>query len=323
MRVSLRVSSLPLILLVFSMFAYSQNVIATIPVGTSPVGLAVNDNTNTIYVANHESNTVSVIDGGTNAVVATIPVGPGPGPILAYVPANLIYVNNTGDRTMTVIDGNSNAVLKTVPLPFAITGWTELGLSKFVYVADNLANQVRVVDITRLKVVTTITVTRPVFVTANAKGKLVYVSTLLSTILVIDGSTNTVINTFTLGAGTNFLMMSVDTVHNRLFVATYPAAGGPASVAILDATTGAERGTTPSLGAVYAVQALSTGTAVAAGGDTQGAYVHSAIFINERNAQVTGMLDVGDVPIAVGYHAASGMIYIANGVSNTVSVISD
>jgi hypothetical protein len=35
------------------------------------------------------------------------------------------------------------------------------------------------------------------------------------------------------------------------------------------------------------------------------------------------MLDVGDVPIAVGYHAASGMIYIANGVSNTVSVISD
>ena len=44
-------------------------VIATIPVGTVPVGVGVNSTTNRIYVANNGSDTVSVIDGATNAVV--------------------------------------------------------------------------------------------------------------------------------------------------------------------------------------------------------------------------------------------------------------
>ena len=48
-------------------------VIATVPVGTGPVGVGVNPITNRIYVANSPpSNNVSVIDGTTNAVISTI-----------------------------------------------------------------------------------------------------------------------------------------------------------------------------------------------------------------------------------------------------------
>ena len=53
----------------------TNTVVATVPVGTWPDGVAVNPTTNRIYVANCDSNNVSVIDGATNTVVATVPVG--------------------------------------------------------------------------------------------------------------------------------------------------------------------------------------------------------------------------------------------------------
>src|SRR5207245_1204178 len=56
----------------------SPGVIATIPVGSEPLGVGVNPNTNRIYISNFNSNTVSVINGATNAVVATISVGTNP-----------------------------------------------------------------------------------------------------------------------------------------------------------------------------------------------------------------------------------------------------
>ena len=43
--------------------------------GSEPEGVAVNPTTNRIYVANYDSNNVSVIDGASNTVVATVAVG--------------------------------------------------------------------------------------------------------------------------------------------------------------------------------------------------------------------------------------------------------
>ena len=52
---------------------------APIPVGTSPVGVAVNPSGTQVYVANMGSNNVSVIDTATNAVIgAPIAVGARP-----------------------------------------------------------------------------------------------------------------------------------------------------------------------------------------------------------------------------------------------------
>jgi len=51
---------------------------ATIPVGSDPFDVGVDPRTGMIYVGNAKSDTVSVINGHTNAVVATIPVGHDP-----------------------------------------------------------------------------------------------------------------------------------------------------------------------------------------------------------------------------------------------------
>src|SRR5258707_4306007 len=54
-------------------------VTATIRVGRVPGGVAVNPRTDTIYVANANSGTVSVISGRTNTVVGTVRGGGRPG----------------------------------------------------------------------------------------------------------------------------------------------------------------------------------------------------------------------------------------------------
>lgn len=89
-----------------------------VPLGSSPVGVAVNQATDTIYVLSPGTpSTVSVINGATcNATVTsgcgtvppTVTVGNGT-PILAGLAVNeatdTIYVANTADDTVSVIDG--------------------------------------------------------------------------------------------------------------------------------------------------------------------------------------------------------------------------
>ena len=73
---------------------------ATIHVGRSPVGVAANRKTNTVYVANGGSKTVAVISGRTNTVTATIPVGLVPVGVAANPKTNTIYVTNENDNTV-------------------------------------------------------------------------------------------------------------------------------------------------------------------------------------------------------------------------------
>ena len=70
----------------------------------SAADIAVNPVTNVIYVANYGSDTVSVIDGTTNATT-TIPVGKRPGHIAVNPVTNKIYVSHEFSGSVTVLDG--------------------------------------------------------------------------------------------------------------------------------------------------------------------------------------------------------------------------
>ena len=56
----------------------TNTVVATIPVGVAPNGVAITPDGSRAYVTNDDSDSVSVIDTTTSTVVATIPVGVGP-----------------------------------------------------------------------------------------------------------------------------------------------------------------------------------------------------------------------------------------------------
>ena len=86
--------------------AQKYSVIATIPVGGSPFGVAINQIYGLVYVTNVLSNTVSVIDPATNKVVATIPVGSvsrGSSGVAVDSTNGLIYVPNVRSNTVSVV----------------------------------------------------------------------------------------------------------------------------------------------------------------------------------------------------------------------------
>jgi YVTN family beta-propeller protein len=113
----------------------SNTVVATIPVGQDPNGVAITPDGTHAYVANQRDGTASVIDTASNKAVATIPVGAGPlGVAMTSDGTNtsehngrphqpLAYVTNLVDNTVSVIDTTSNKVVATVRVgagPFAV-----------------------------------------------------------------------------------------------------------------------------------------------------------------------------------------------------------
>src|SRR5207302_10648099 len=72
----------------------TNTVVATVPVGTVPIGVAVTPDGSGVYVANSGDGTVSVIDTSTNTVVATVPVGVVPIGVAVTPDGSGVYVAN-------------------------------------------------------------------------------------------------------------------------------------------------------------------------------------------------------------------------------------
>ncbi|HEY4846896.1 MAG TPA: YncE family protein [Methylocella sp.] len=107
--------------------AATNTVVATVPVGNTPFGVAVTLDGTRVYTANSSQDgsppTVSVIDTASNTVVATVGVGKLPFGIAVTPDGKHAYVTNYGDDTVSVIDTASNTVTATVGVgssPFGV-----------------------------------------------------------------------------------------------------------------------------------------------------------------------------------------------------------
>ncbi|MCL5262829.1 MAG: Ig-like domain repeat protein, partial [Acidobacteria bacterium] len=72
-----------------------------------------------VYVANLSSNTVTVIDGATNAVAATVPVGSYPDAVAVNPVADKVYVANLNGNNVTAIDTEG---IQPVPITTTVAG---------------------------------------------------------------------------------------------------------------------------------------------------------------------------------------------------------
>jgi YVTN family beta-propeller protein len=84
------------------------HVLARMPVGKDPVSIALNPDTNLVYVTNSGGANVSVIDGNTDKVIATVPVGDFPYTVTVNRRANKVYVSRTFSDVTVIIDGKTN-----------------------------------------------------------------------------------------------------------------------------------------------------------------------------------------------------------------------
>ena len=80
---------------------------AEAPVGQSPAGVAVDGVLRRVYVANRESNTVSVLDLDSLQLIASVPVGSAPFALAVAPDGGRIFVANVRSADISIIDART------------------------------------------------------------------------------------------------------------------------------------------------------------------------------------------------------------------------
>lgn len=196
----------------------NNSIITTLPVGflrsyptliARPVGVAVDTNTNMVYVTTANGNIVHVIDGLSNSRISTIIINNdilGEWGIGINQKTNKIYVSNAHDGTLSVLKGIKrskkhpkallyNSVIITLPVgnrPYNLAVNTSTNM---IYVANFKSDTVTVINGANNSVVKTVQVGEgPISVSANPKTNMIYVANFTSeSISVISGESNSVI----------------------------------------------------------------------------------------------------------------------------------
>ena len=161
--------------------------VTTIPVGNRPRGVAVNTAGTRVYVTNHASNTVSVIDGISNTIIGSpIPVGTSPDGVVVSPDNTTVYVANSGSSTISVINALNNTVVHTIAdVPCGALAIHPSG--GFLYAAAYDTQEIRVIDTaTRTVVGTPIPLPdRPYNIAVNPSGTHLYVANNSTSVLMI------------------------------------------------------------------------------------------------------------------------------------------
>jgi YVTN family beta-propeller protein len=120
--------------------------IGTGPFGVSPQSVAVNPANGCVYIANFDSNDVTVLDGESHRVLATVSVGDQPIAIAVNWYHEKIYVANLGSNDVSVIDARFHQLLGTIPVGWQPTGIAVEPFGDEVYVSCFLSSSVDVID---------------------------------------------------------------------------------------------------------------------------------------------------------------------------------
>ncbi len=199
-------------------------VIATVPVGAAPIGVAVAPGGRYVYITQHNADTVAVVSTNTNTVLAQISAGNKPLGVAVSPDGTRLYVTNfltataSGagslwvNGTLTVVDTATRVVLTTVTVGANPSGVAVSPDGNRVYIANSGAGTLSVVSTVTNAVTSTITVgANPVGVAASPDGLRVYVANGGSaSVSVIDAAALTVASTIRVGGHTTGIAVSDD-----------------------------------------------------------------------------------------------------------------
>jgi YVTN family beta-propeller protein len=296
--------------------AVAQTVVATIPVGSSPDWVAVDRKTDLIYAVNAGSNNVSVIDGSTNTVVGTDAVSNFPQAAAVNPILDQIYVGAFGSKDqLSVIAGKTNRVV-SIPISNSgvVTGIAADTANNSLYMCNPSNNVVALHETKGHVTSTTINVPNCGFgMAVNATADLIYVGTFTPNVTVIDGSSNTIVNTFSIDL-TGVVSVAIDASSNHLAIVDTNAG----QLEVLDADTGARLGTVSGLQKPFGL-VLVPGAKFALVTEESG---NDMAVVDTVNYTIVNRTPVGTFPLAMDFNPLTKLAYVANSNSNSVTVIS-
>ncbi len=188
-----------------------------------PHGVEVDEAANRVFVANYGSNSVSIINGFTNAVMDTITGVAGPKGVAYRPTGDFLYVGNYDADTVTRIRVSDKAVMGTIVVGDGPLGVAYNPTADKVYVANSLTNTVSIINASTSAVVATVSaagVSEPRYIAVNPVTNRVYVSFANGDdrrVVVIDGNTDAVLMRIPTYSG-ELAGITVDTDRNYVYV---------------------------------------------------------------------------------------------------------
>lgn len=329
----------------------ATNTTTSVQAGVVPIAVAVNPVTNKIYVANQgdringsSRGNITVIDGLTNATTTvTDPNAAFPSAVAVNPVTNKIYVANLGPMagSVTVIDGatNTTTTVKDPNAAFPVAVAVNSVTNK-IYVANVNSQNVTVIDGATNSIaavsVTTTSELGPAAVAVNAVTNKIYVannglirgSTNPGNITLIDGATNSTTTVTDPNAITPFAV-AVDSITNKIYVTNngdYPGTNH-GNITVIDGVTNSTTTVTdPNALAPLsvAVNEVTNRVYVSNGNSSTLSGNGGVTVIDGATNSTTTVTDPNaktDIPAAIAVNPATDKIYVANALSNNVTVI--
>lgn len=197
--------------------AWTNSVVANIPVGEFPEDLVVNLAGTFVYVSNEGGDTVSVISTATNKVVATVIVGSNPTTL--EVVGGDVWVNAGGDDNE--IDTTTNTVIASVLDSTFGVGSVVNASGTLAYSVDALNNTIIVLQRTTGATVATFPMGVQLWysLALNPAGNILYVADADSNVQVLDTMTGQILETIPVGG--SVMSLALNPAGTLLYVADW------------------------------------------------------------------------------------------------------
>ncbi len=267
----------------------TNTVVGSYVTGSEPFGVAVNQNTRKVFVANYAGNSLSIFNGDTGVLLSTINFA-----AMGYGQPSFVAVDETLNRAyatlhvggrLAVIDGASNALLTTIEAEGGAFGVAvHPGLHRAYATSRETRN-----------------------------------------LIVFDTNTNTRIWEQTAASMGEPYALAVDAVRNRLYVLTAPVGGYPDRVEVFSlASSGASRLGTVAVGN----GGVAGGTGIAVNPTTGHVFAANSADNTLSVLDGPGMYPLATVPVGhdpgmVGVNPVTNQVYIGNRGDDTVQVVVD
>lgn len=285
--------------------------------GKTPRAIAINPDTNMIYVASAGSKIISVIDGSTRQVTANIRAGNSLEGLAVNPATDTLYATNYWPKKVSIIDASTNSLVKKIdvqeyPLDIVVNPGTNLVYVAGKKIPEVLDNTIYIIDGQQNTIADTIKIKgSPVAMTINPHLNLLYIATTInetSTLQAIDLRTKSIDHTIDI-VGT--ISMAVNTNTNMIYL------NHGWGVSVINGTS------------------KTKATAIAVGGEPEGITVNpttnmiyvsnfdigAVTVINGTTNFAQPLIQVGHNPVEVAINPDENVLYVTNAGSDTVSVI--
>jgi YVTN family beta-propeller protein len=296
-------------------------------VGQGPSGIAVNPQTDIVYVTKGSSNTVSVLNGSNGDILADIPVGKTPTGIGIDTVFNTVYVANEDSNSLSIIDGSRNVKVDDIyfapesdPLEVVVNSITHK-----IYVGDSNSYEIYVIDGVTGRNITTLPTgglekDLGIGLAINPFTNRVYAANpATGNITVIDGSTDTAIHNITTGmkGERGIYEIDINPFTNRGYIGT------PYSIHSVDLSTNSIIGEEVKFDFPVGINTLAINPT------TNKLYAtdSTADLVHVLNTLSFGQLDhdmpirVDSRPIGVAVNPNTNIVYVANSLTNTITLL--